>query len=103
MHNTIACTACPPLRPGFYTGERWGLDSSIGVSIRADASRRVIPLFVRAGSILPLGPRKQWSEERVYVSPPTHTRTRTTHHESVAAAGINHDTTRSSSTTAVDG
>jgi hypothetical protein len=67
----MGCIARLPLHRGFYTGERWGQDGTVGVSIRVDAPRRVIPLFVRAGAILPLGPRKQWTEEKVYVSPPT--------------------------------
>ena len=54
---------------GFYDGERWGREGTAGVSIRAKAPRREIPLFVRAGAVLPLGPRKQWTGEKVYPSP----------------------------------
>ena len=45
---------------GFFGGERYGLRGE-AVAVRVSAPRRVIPLFVRAGSVLPLGPRKQWT------------------------------------------
>ena len=44
----------------FYTEEK--LEG--GVPIEADAPYERIPLFVRGGSILPLGPEMQWSDEK---------------------------------------
>ena len=45
----------------FWTGER----QRGGVEIDANAPLDRIPLYVRAGSILPLGPEEQWSSEKV--------------------------------------
>jgi len=44
----------------FWTGE----SSAGGVMTDADAPRDVIPLFVRAGSILPMGPDLQYADQK---------------------------------------
>lgn len=44
----------------FWTGQRF----SGGQTIAAAASLEIMPLFVRAGSILPLGPMRQHTEEK---------------------------------------
>lgn len=44
----------------FYTEEKF----EGGVPIEADAPYERIPLFVRGGSILPIGPDMQWSDEK---------------------------------------
>ena len=44
----------------FWSGERF----EGGQTIKADAKLDEIPLFVRAGSILPIGPREEWVGEK---------------------------------------
>lgn len=44
----------------FWTGER----HAGGATIFADAPLETIPLFIRAGSIIPLGPHLQYSSEK---------------------------------------
>jgi alpha-D-xyloside xylohydrolase len=47
----------------FWTGER--LDASQrGIRITADAPLAKLPLYVRAGSIVPMGPAMEWSTEK---------------------------------------
>lgn len=53
----------PQYGPGwvnFWSGERF----EGGQTIKADAKLDEIPLFVRAGSILPLGPSEEWVGEK---------------------------------------
>jgi alpha-D-xyloside xylohydrolase len=44
----------------FWTGERQGG----GKRIEADAPIEKLPLFVRAGSIIPMGPKMEWTTEK---------------------------------------
>ena len=44
----------------FYTNKYMGG----GVSVRVSAPYERIPLYVRAGSIIPAGPQMQWSDEK---------------------------------------
>lgn len=45
----------------FWTGERL----SGGKEVTRDVDLETLPLYVRAGAVIPMGPVKQWTEERV--------------------------------------
>jgi alpha-D-xyloside xylohydrolase len=47
----------------FWTGERVEAGHG-GVRITADAPINRLPLFVRAGSIVPMGPKMEWTSEK---------------------------------------